>query len=610
MKKEFYIFCIICGLLLLFGCGEKNKEEGKSAPSGTTVASEQITVEDKGEFDPIANPKAMKGGTYTSWGSSFPKSLNMFLDYNSFSVEIMGMLFESLVSLHSTKNEPVGILAESWEVSEDKKTFTFHIHPDAKWSDGKPISAEDIQFYYDVMMDPKNMTSIFRVDLKRFERPTILDEKTVQIVAKEIHWSNFWSAAGMVAFPKHVWKDVDFNKQNFEFPVVSGPYRLKEVKTNRYLILERRTDWWGRIKKYNQYKYNFDNIKYKFMEDQNKVLEAFKKGEFDTYAIYTSSIWANQTQFDQIKKGWVVRQCIYNQEPIGFQGFAINLRRPIFQDMKVRKALCCLINRELMNEKLMFNEYFLLNSYYSDLFPNNINPDVDLIKYDPEKARALLYDAGWRVGSDGYLAKDGKRFEMTFLTSQVDLRHHNVYLEDLRRVGIKAEIEQLSQSSASKREDEHEFDLTWKNWGAARLRDPEASWDSSTADQIATNNMSGVNDPVIDGLIKEQKTEMSLDKRNELLKKIDNRLCEIIPYVLLWQADHHRLLYWNRFGTPQYVLDKFNREDVITTYWWLDQEKDRVLKEAMRNNTSLPLEPEKVVYMENAPSVTETTGEK
>jgi microcin C transport system substrate-binding protein len=470
--------------------------------------------------------------------------------------------------------------------------------------------AEDIQFYYDVMMDPKNMTSIFRVDLQRFERPKIIDEKTIEVVAKEVHWNNFWVAAGMVAFPKHVWKDVDFNKQNFEFPVVSGPYRLKEVKTNRYITLERRTGWWGRIKKYNQYKYNFDYIKYKFMEDRNKALEAFKKGEFDTYAIYTSSIWANQTNFDQVKKGWVIRQSVYNQEPKGFQGFAINLRRPIFQDVKVREALCYLLNRELMNEKLMFNEYFLLNSYYPDLFPNNINPDIELIKYNPEKARALLDEAGWRVGTDGFLQKDGKTFEVKFLNYSEDLRHFNIYLEDLKNVGIKATIEQLSMSTVRKKVDDHDFDLYWINWGASRLRDPESSWNSSTANEIATNNVSGVNDPFVDSLIKEQKTEMNLDKRNEILKKIDKRLNEIIPYVLLWQADHTRLLYWKRFGTPQYVLDKFDREDVITTYWWLDQEKDKKLKEAMKNNTSIPLEPEKIVYTEDVSSMTNIAKEK
>lgn len=589
------VILLCCLSLLFWGCGEKVADKGEKAPSQETAP---VALEEQGEQDPITNPKAVTGGTYTTWGGSFPKSLNAFLDPNSFSADITGMFFEPLVTLHATKNEPVGIVADSWRVSEDKKTFTFTINPAARWSDGKPITAEDIQFYYDVIMNPKNMTALFRVSLKRFARPQVIDAQTIAISAKEVHWMNFWDAGGMMAFPKHLWKDVDFNKQNFDFPVVSGPYRLKEIKKNRSITLERRSDWWGRIKRYNQYKYNFDYITYKFMEDRNKALEAFKKGEFDAYAIYTSSIWVKKTDFDQINKGWVVKQRVYNREPKGMQGFAINLRRPLFQDVRVRGALCHLLNRQLMNEKLMFNEYFLLNSYYPDLFPNNVNPDVPLRRYDPDKARALLNDAGWRVGPDGYLYKDGKRFEVSLLTHEVDLRHLNIYVEDLKKVGINAKIELLSLSTVSKRMDNHDFDLFWVNWGASRLRDPEAMWDSSTADQIGTNNYSGLKDSIIDGFIKEQKKEMSLDKRNEILKKMDKRLNTLIPYVFLWQADHNRILYWHRFGTPRSVFDKFNRENVIATYWWVDPDKEKALKDAMKNNIPLPKEPEVVRYQD------------
>ena len=588
------VLCLIL-LLLFIGCDKKVQ---KKDTEETAKETSSIEVEKGGEIDPIANPDAIKGGTYKTWGSSFPKSLNMWLDYNSFSKQVTDLLFENLVTLHSTKNEPVGILAQSWTISDDIKTFTFKINPQATWSDGKPISAEDIQFYYDVMMNSKNMTSIFRVDLKRLERPIVIDEKTLQVTAKEMHWSNFWAASGLYAFPKHLWKDVDFNKQNFEFPVVSGPYKIKEVKKNRYITLERRNDWWGRIREYNQYKYNFDNVKYKFMEDRNKALEAFKKGVIDAYAIYTSSIWMMQTDFDAVKKGWVVKQRIFNQEPKSFQGFAINLRRPIFQDVRVRKALCLLVNRKLMNEKLMYNQYYLLNSYFPDLYPNNTNPDVPVREYDPDKSRKLLNEAGWNVGTDGLLRKNGNIFNVSFITYTEDHRHLNIYLEDLKKVGIQANIEQLSLSSVRKRIDNHDFDLFWQNWAASRLRDPEGMWHSSTADQIASNNRSGIKDPTIDSLIEIQKTELSLDKRNDLVRLIDKRLTEIIPYVLLWGADNNRILYWDRFGTPACTFDKFNREDVIVTYWWVDSKKDELLQNAMKNNLSFEPKTGDVHYKE------------
>jgi ABC-type dipeptide transport system, periplasmic component len=597
MKKTASVF--LCMTMLLAVCGQ-NKSAQKPAAQATPQTQSAVTPisEANGEIDPVSNPSAPKGGTFTTWGSGFPKSLNVWLDNNSFSQEVMGYLFESLVSLHSTKNEPVGILAESWTISEDKKTFTFRINSNARWSDGKPISAEDVQFYFDVIMNPHNMTSLYRVDLQRLFRPEIIDEKTIRVRARGTHWSNFWVASGLNAFPKHVWGSVDFNKQNFDFPVVSGPYKIKEVEKNRYLVLERRGDWWGAAKKYNQGKYNFEFVKYKFMEDQNKTLEAFKKGDFDAYAIYTSSLWMKQTDFDAVQKGWVVKQKVYNMEPKAYQGFAINMRKEKFQDVRVRQSLCYLINRELMNEKLMFNQYFLLNSYFPDLYPNNCNPSVPVTHFAPDSARALLKAAGWDVGSDGFLAKNGRPFDISFLTYNVDFRHLNIYVEDLKKVGLRPAIEQLSQSTVTKRMDNHDFDLYWVNWSASRLRDPEAEWHSSTADQIASNNYTGLKDKTVDSLIEIQKTEMDINKRNDILRSIDRRLCEIVPYVQLWQADHNRILYWNRFGTPQYVFDKFDRENCIVTYWWLDMAKDAALQNAMKNNTPLPKEPFEVHYRE------------
>jgi microcin C transport system substrate-binding protein len=235
----------------------------------------------------------------------------------------------------------------------------------------------------------------------------------------------------------------------------------------------------------------------------------------------------------------------------------------------VRLALSHLLNRKLMNDKLMYNQYFLLNSYYPDLYPGNVNPDAPMLGYDPAKARALLAEAGWKPGADGVLAKGGERFTLTFLTASV-MPHYNVYLEDLKKAGVDAKVEQMSHSTISKRIDNHDFDLYWVAWGASRLRDPEASWKSSTADEVASNNYPGLKDAEIDALIERQKTEMDLARRNEILKKIDKRLTALVPYVLLWQSEKSRLLYWNRFGTPRHVLDKFNREDAVIPYWYVD----------------------------------------
>ena len=595
MKKfygaAFMSAALMVSALSFSACNESGSKGAKSAGKNAELNCPELPQDPEatGEFDPIASKDARPCGAITLWGSAMPKSFNMWEDYNSFSAELMGMMFEPLVSLHSTEDREVGILADTWNVSEDGKTFTFHVDPRAKWSDGKSVTAEDVQFYYDVIMDEKNLTPIFKVGLSRFDRPEVVDSLTVKMTAKESHWGNFWEAAGMLAFPKHVWAGKDFNQIRYEFPVVSGPYKIKTFREDRYVELQRRAAWWGFKKNWNRGKYNFEKIRYRFMNDQTKALEAFKKQDINAYAIYTSSIWMKQTDFDAIQKGWAVKQRIFNKEPIGFQGMAINLRKPQFQDVRVRRALNMLLNREAMNEKYMYNQYFLLNSYYPDLWEGNQNPTAPLYKFNPDSARALFAEAGYKVNAQGVLEKDGKPFAINFITSQEDLRHLTLFQEDLKKVGVVATIEQMSQSTLRKRLDDADFDLYWVNWGAGRLRDPEASWNSTTALQKGTNNLAGVQDKVVDSLINLQKTEFDLAKRNEILKALDNRLAEIVPYVLMWQCDHHRILYWNRYGTPEKVFDRYNREDAIPVYWWLDPTKSAALDKAMKAGESLPI---------------------
>lgn len=580
--------------LVLLSCG--GSSPGVDAPSAPPVVDEAFVLEESGEYNPIADPRATKGGTFTTWGGPYPKSLNMWLNYNSFSKSICDLMFENLAGMHPTENRPIGLLAESWEVSEDRMTFTFKLREQATWSDGQPITARDVQFYYDTIMDPENLTSLFRVGLSRFHRPEIIDSRTIRIRANESHWMNFWEAASLGAFPTHVWEGKDFNEINFDFPVVSGPYHLYEVKTNRSIMLQRRGDWWGRYLKINQHTYNFDYLRFRSMEDRVKALELMKRGDFDLYAIYTARIWARQTRFDQVKKNWIVRQTVYNQAPMGFQGFAINMRREKFQDVRVRQALAHLLNREMMMEKLMFNEYHNLNCYYPDLYPKSQNPDAPYMEYNPDKARRLFKEAGYTVNDQGLLEKEGEIFTVTLLHHGVVFPQMTIYIEDLKKIGVSANLDVVSRAAHTRRLDQHEFDLAWRNWNSSRLRNPEPMWHSKTADQAATQNVAGVRDPQIDALIEEQKTLDDIDARNAIIRQIDTRLTEIHPYILLWNSDRNRLLYWNRFGTPRYILDKYNYEEVAPVYWWLDREKDAALKEAMRLNRPLPAQPEEVVF--------------
>ena len=590
--KIYHYFTISCLFCFFSGCEPK-----ASSLSLKAVKDAPYELEKNRKIDPIASEKAQKGGVLATWGGPYPRSLNYWIDYSASSAQVVSLLFEPLVELDSIKNEAVPVLAKSWKKKADQKTFIFEIHPEAKWSDGKPITAEDVQFYYDTIMNPKNRTTPLRVTLNRFMRPKVLSDKKVQIQAKKKYWKAFWNAGNFYAFPKHIWKEQDFNKIHFSFPVVSGPYELVTTRRNRFSLLKRRGNWWGRFRSYNQNKYNFDYIRFRYIEDRFTALEAFKKGDIDMYPIYTSSIWKQQTNFYSVRKNHVIRQEIYNKEPKGFQGFAINLRRPLFQELRVRKALCHLLNRKLMNEKLMFEQYFLLNSYFPDLYhPSNINPNVPQCEYNPVKARDLFAQAGWSIGKDGILVKNNKQFKITFLANSSDLRHLYLYLEDLKKAGVKTSIDQVSQPTAQERIDHFRFDLFWINRSSGRLKDPEAIFHSRSIDKVSSSNITGLNDPQVDRLLDQLLHEDEVRKRNTLLKRLDIRLVSLVPYILLWQADKTRLLYWNKFGTPKYVLDKFSRENAAIAYWWVDPKKEASLKTARKEGTTLSAKPFIVRY--------------
>ncbi len=594
MRKIFLTLILaLCAGAFLTGC---NKKEGADAKPAAPAA--KVVVETGGEpADPDADTNAVVGGALNIWGGPAPKTLNPWLDWNWFTKELMGLTFESLIDLHPTENRPYGILADSWETSADSMTFSYKISPKAQWSDGKYVHCEDVQFYYDVIMNPKNLTSLFRVGLDRFNRPVCADSLSLSITAKKKHWMNFWEAGGLVAIPKHAWEGKDFNQLNWDLPVVSGPYRLDEVKKDRSVSVRRRADYWGFARRFNQHKYNFETVRWKFMEDQIKALESLKKGDIDIFPINRAAIWAEKTDFDQVKKGWVGKTKFYNSNPKSFRGWVFNLRRGFFQDARIREAMCHLVNRPLMNEKFNHNLLFLLNTYFADLYPDNKNPHHPMRDYNPAKARELLTQAGWKPGPDGVLAKEGKRFEFTFtIVTGADMRPLNVFVEDLKKAGISAKLEELSWSTYAKRMDNYEFDLAQAAWGGTRLRDPESMWASHTAVEPSSNNIAGVQDKVVDSLIELQKGAPDLEARNAILTKLDDRLDEINPYILLWEQDSKWLLYWNKFGTAKYGYGKFQDEDCISTYWYADAGKEAALKKAMAANADVPAVSAEVRY--------------
>ena len=550
--------------------------------------------------DPLASDMAEIGGDFASFAGQYPSSFNYYLANNTFSRELFGMLYETLLDLDPYTLEYVPGLAESWEISEDKKTFTFTIDENARWSDGKPISAEDVKWTFEAIMDPSNLTGPHKVSLERFESPQIMDERTIAFTAKNVHWQNLSAVGGIMILPKHAYAEEDFNRLNFRFPVVSGPYKLGRIREGTSVQLERRDDWWRREQKRTENIYNFDTLTYRFYAERENAFDAFEQDQLDMFPVHTARLWARETQGQRYLNNWIVRQEVRNHQPVGFQGFAMNIRREPFDDIRVRKAMAHLLNRERMNRTLMYDMYFLHTSYFEDLYFDGETNNNPVFEFDRDKARALLSEAGWEPNTEtGKLEKDGKVLEFTFLTRDPTAdRFLQIFNEDLERVGIKMNIRRQDWAEWGRSMNRFDYDMTWAAWSAGVFKDPESMWHSEEAERSGGNNITGFKHDEVDRLIEKQKTIFDVEERHDIVREIDAILTEHVPYILLWGSDANRILYWNKFGTPDPVLTRLGDHSASRAYWWFDYDAEAELEHARSEDLPLPPRPSPVHFDE------------
>jgi len=540
--------------------------------------------------NPLASIHAVPGGEMSTFAGQYPKSINYYLDNNVLSAEIFGAMFETLLLMNPVTLDYEPGLAAAWSISDDRKSFTFTLDSRAKWSDGQPVTAHDVRWTYDAIMNPAHLTGPHKIDMERFEPPVVINNRTIRFTAKDAHWKNLGAAGGFHVLPRHAFKGIDFNRVNFEFPVVSGPYRLGKIEEGVFIELNRRRDYWLRTALRMQGIGNFETIRFKFFAERENAFEAFKKGLIDLFPIYTARIWMNETTGDKFDNNWIIRQKIFNSNPIGFQGFAMNMRQPPFDDDRVRKAMAYLLDREKMNNTLMYGQYFLHRSYVEDLYDRDHPCPNPVIKMDKEKARDLLLQAGWTPNpKTGFLEKNKSRFSIRFLTSNASVEKFlTIYAEDLKDVGIELIIEKKDWAEWARDMEEFNYQMTWAAWSQGIFKDPEGMWSSREADRRGSNNITGFKSREVDALIDQQKTVFDLHARNDIYRKIDRIIYEAHPYVLLWNINCTRLLYWNKFGTPETVLSKHGDERSAYWYWWFDQDSAADLAEAMAFGEILP----------------------
>ena len=544
------------------------------------------------DFDLIGDPRAVKGGRFRRHQLDFPGTLRTEgPDTTLWNQHIESMVYEPLLTLHPTTLEYVPVLATHWQISDDQLTYRFRINPNARFSDGEPVTAEDVVASWSFRMDPDIQAPMNRLVFGKYERPVAESKYIVRVESNELNWRNFLYISTMSILPAHIINTLEnddyLQDWNFKMFPGSGPYIVNEedVDTGQSVTIRRRTDHWAETHRVGIGVNNFDSIVDVTVRDENLAFEMLKRGDLDFFLVNRAQMWVEELDFDRVQRGMIQKRKIFNDDPVGTGGIAMNMRNAPFDDIRVRQAMNHLYGREQMIEKLFYNEYLPQNSYYAGgIYENPMNPTNP---YDPERALALLAEAGWDTrDAQGRLVKSGEPLNIELIYySNTQEPYLTVFQEDLRRVGIGLNLRLVTFATLVKLLDERSFDTVTIAYSGLVFPNPETSFHSSLADQDNSNNITGIKNARIDEILDAYDLMFDVDDRIAAIREIDGSLADTYPYVLSWYAPFHRFAYWNKFGTPQGYITRVGDYGDPLSLWWIDPEKEQALAEAMRDDS-------------------------
>lgn len=634
-------------LIVVSGCGKKNADAptaDKSGPSYNTKLWKKVDnvppgadpsvpdslggagfeklAENMGfvTFSPkedelkyFGDSRATKGGKITTIISRFPFNFlpfgrNSNLTENSI---IEALVYECLLGTHPTTRDYVPAVATHWKIAPDKMTYTFRIDPNARFSDGTRVTAEDVVATWKLKMDETILDPSQQLTYGKFEEPKVISKYILEVKSKELNFRNLlYFAANIYILPAHVIGKLTgtefIEKHQFSMVPGSGPYIIldNDIKKGQQYSLTRRDDYWAKDYPMSKYAANFDRIQFDVVEDQtNLEYEKFKKGDQDFFLFtsITTDKWLND-KYPAVEKGWIQKRRVFTDAPFGTSGVAFNMRKPPFNDVRVRKAFAHLFNRESIIKNLLFDEYLPTDSHNDNSeFESPENPKV---RYDPELAASLLKEAGWTTkNAEGILMKNGKPFVLEFgIPKQVE-KFVMFYQKDLRTAGIDLQVKIQDGNTLFKNAMARNFTVWWENWSGLLTPNPETSYLSKLADVPDNNNVTGFKNPRVDELCKQYDTTFDHATQVKIIMEIDKIVGETYMDALAWYPKGIRIAYWNKFGMPEFVLPRFTQFGYLDLYifgtWWYDAGKAKAVEDAKKASTSLPVGDIPVLYWKN-----------
>ncbi|MGN0904915.1 MAG: extracellular solute-binding protein [Alphaproteobacteria bacterium] len=561
-------------------------------------------------FDYV-NPKAPKGGVLRMAAFGSFDTFNPYVIKGTPAAGA-GMLYDTLMV--EAADEPFseyGLLAETIEMPSDRSWVAFTLNPAAKFHDGTPVTAEDVVFSFNILKE-KGLP-MFRYYYGNVARVTAEEKGRVLFTFKEGDNHELPLILGqMPVFPKHYWEGKDFAATTLTPPVGSGPYKIADFETGRYVVLERDPGYWAKDLPVMRGTANFDRIRYDYYRDTTVAVEAFKTGAFDLRVENEAKKWASAYgTLPAFEKGLLKKAEFGHGLPSGMQGFVFNTRRPLFRDRRVRQALGLAFDFEWSNKNLFYGLYRRTQSYFdnSELAAKGLPKNEELklleqfraelpedvfkrpfalpatdgsgnIRANLSRAFTLLEEAGWTV-QDGVLKdREGHPFVFEILLDSTSAgaweRVALPYARNLKRLGIEAKVRTVDPTQYKNRTDSFDYDMIVHIWGQSTSPGNEQRyfWGSGAADMPGSQNYAGIKNPAVDALIEKI---IEAKDRNALVaavRALDRVLLWEYYVVPHWFSPVNRLVYWNKFGMPDVRLMK----GVQLMSWWVDPVREKTLR--------------------------------
>ncbi|HVJ44565.1 MAG TPA: extracellular solute-binding protein [Dongiaceae bacterium] len=553
------------------------------------------------------NPDAPKGGsvTYSVTGQGDGASFDNFNPYTIRGTAVgMPGLFETLTTSPSDDVlTEYGLIAESMELAKDRSWIIFNLRPEARWQDDTPITADDVVFSFDTLK--AKGPPAYRYYYHDVVKAEMLDPHRVKFTFADGNNRELPVIMGQLpVLAKHFWQSRNIEDPLMQPPLGSGPYKVASFSMGRSITMQRVENYWGRNLPINVGRDNIDTVRYDYYRDPLIEFQAFKSGAVDFRRENISRNWATGYDIPAVRNGQIKREEFPDANPFGFQGFAFNLRRPLFSDRRVRLAITYAFDFEWSNKTLFYNRYFRNRSYFdnSELaatglpspeelkilepYRGKIPDEVFTQEYQPpktdgsgdiranlDKAAQLLDEAGWHI-ENGKRMRDGQPLQFEILLNGPTFERVTLpFAQNLQRLGIEVNIRKVDNAQYDNRTKNYDFDMVVIRMGQSLSPGNEQRdyWSSASADQPDGSNWMGIKSPVVDALVDQiiaAPTHHDVVTRTRALDRVLQWGYYMVPH---WVSKTTLIAYWDKFGRPAKLPDP--AYGLGTDSWWIDTAK-------------------------------------